>query len=147
MKKQPKEIRTEVLIHADPEKVWNMLMDFEGYPDWNPFITLIKGESKKGSKIKVRLEQPDAMGMTINPRVLALKDKKEFRWLGHLLIPGLFDGEHIFELKENNDGTTTFVQREIFRGLLVPFFKKMLDNNTRRGFEMMNQRLKDVSEK
>ena len=147
MKKQPKEIKTEILINAQPEKIWNILMDFEKYPDWNPFIKLIKGIPQIGAKLSVRLEPPDAMGMTLKPKVLAAKDKKEFRWLGHLFIPGLFDGEHIFELTDNNDGTTTFVQREIFRGILVQLFKKMLDDNTLRGFEMMNQQLKVESEK
>lgn len=147
MKKQPKEIRTEILINKDPDKIWNILMDFEKYPDWNPFIKSIKGKPQKGEKLSVRLEQPDAMGMTLKPKVLSAKDKKEFRWLGHLLIPGLFDGEHIFELIDNNNGTTTFVQREIFRGILVQLFKKMLDNNTLRGFDLMNQQLKVESEK
>ena len=147
MKKQPKEIKAEILINTNPEKIWNILMDFEKYSDWNPFIKSIKGTPLEGAKLSVRLEQPDAMGMTISPKVLAAKDKKEFRWLGHLLIPGLFDGEHIFELSDNNDGTTTFVQREIFRGILVQMFQKMLDNNTLRGFELMNQQLKVESEK
>ena len=147
MKKHPKEIKTEILINAQPEKIWNILMDFEKYPDWNPFIKSIKGKPLEGAKLSVRLEPPDAMGMTLKPKVLAAKDKKEFRWLGHLFIPGLFDGEHIFELNDNSDGTTTFVQREIFRGILVQLFKKMLDDNTLRGFEMMNQQLKVESEK
>ena len=147
MKKQPKEIKAEILINNVPDKIWNVLMDFEKYPDWNPFIKSIKGIPQEGAKLSVRLEQPDAMGMTISPKILTVRDNKEFRWLGHLLIPGLFDGEHIFELTDNNDGTTTFVQREIFRGILVQLFKKMLDDNTLRGFELMNQQLKVESEK
>jgi hypothetical protein len=39
-----------------------------------------------------------------------------------------------------------FIQREIFSGLLVPLLKKMLDDNTKRGFEMMNSKLKDKCE-
>ena len=147
MKKPPKEIKTEILINNVPDKIWNVLMEFEKYPDWNPFIRSIKGKPQEGAKLSVRLEQPDAMGMTISPKVLSVKNYKEFRWLGHLFIPGLFDGEHIFELTDNNDGTTTFVQREIFRGILVQLFKKMLDDNTLRGFDLMNQQLKVESEK
>lgn len=67
--------------------------------------------------------------------------------MGHLIIPGLFDGEHIFELIDNGDGTTTFVQRELFGGILIPFFKKMLDVNTKQGFELMNKALKEQVEK
>ena len=82
----------------------------------------------------------------MTPTVLALETEKEFRWIGHLLFPGLFDGEHKFELIDNNNGTTTFVQSEKFTGILVPLFRKMLDVNTRNGFSLMNEKLKELAE-
>jgi hypothetical protein len=147
MTKQPKEIKTEILINSDPEIVWNILMDFDRYPEWNPFIKFISGQPIKGSKIEAKLEPPDSKGMKINPVILEVDNKKKFRWLGHLFVPGLFDGEHIFELIDNKNGSTTFIQREIFKGILIPLLKKLLDDNTRRGFELMNRQLKIESEK
>ena len=84
--------------------------------------------------------------MIFKPKVLVYEENKKLSWIGRLLIPGLFDGEHTFELIDNGDGTTTFVQSEIFKGLLVPLFQKTLDNNTRRGFEQMNLKLKEMCE-
>jgi hypothetical protein len=81
--------------------------------------------------------------MTFKPTVLKFDINKEFRWLGHLIMPGLFDGEHIFELIDNEDGTTTFIQREQFRGVLITLFKNMLDVNTKQGYELMNKALKE----
>ena len=101
------------------------------------------GDVRVNKKIEVRIEPPDASGMTFKPNVLSFDKNIGFRWLGHLFFPGLFDGEHIFELRDNGNGTTTFIQREQFKGILVPLLKKMLDNNTRRGFEAMNNALKD----
>ena len=43
-----KEIKTEILINATPEKVWTILTNFDNYPNWNPFIKSIKGEVKVG---------------------------------------------------------------------------------------------------
>ena len=40
-----KEIKTEI-IDTKPEKVWEVLTDFENYPTWNPFIQNIL-ENKK----------------------------------------------------------------------------------------------------
>jgi hypothetical protein len=77
---------------------------------------------------------------------LPLKTNKEFRWIGHLLFSGLFDGEHKFELIDNRNGTTTFRQSEKFGGILVPLFKKMLDENTLNGFNLMNKKLKELAE-
>ena len=141
-----KEIKTQIVIMASPKKVWTALTNFEKYPEWNPFIKSIKGSVKVGSKIIARLEPPEAKGMTFKPKVLAFDSQKEFRWMDHLLFPGLFDGEHKFELIDNHDGTTTFIQSEKFKGILVPLFEKMLDTNTVNGFNLMNQKLKELSE-
>ncbi len=97
----------------------------------------LEGEVKPGAQIKVKLP-----GMNFKPKVMAFEKNKEFRWLGHLLFPGLFDGEHRFQLKDNGDGTTTFIHSETFKGILVPLFSRMLDNETKTGFQLMNEKLK-----
>ena len=141
-----KEINTEIVIKAKTEEVWAVLTDFDNYQKWNPFIKLIKGQMVVGNRITVRLEPPGASGMNIRPKVLAFVANKEFRWIGHLLLPGLFDGDHRFELVDNKNGTTTFKQSEKFKGLLIPLFKKMLDINTTNGFRQMNEKLKNIVE-
>lgn len=142
-----KEIKTEILIHATPEKVWSILTNFENYPNWNPFIKFIKGEVKVGNKITARIEPPEANGMTFKPKILTYEVNKELSWIGHFLFTGIFDGEHKFELIDNGNGTTTFKQSEKFKGILVPLLKKQLDYNTRKGFEQMNNKLKELAEK
>lgn len=136
------EIKTQIKINATPDKVWSILTDFENYSSWNPFIKSITGEAKVGSRITVSITPPDGKVMTFKPEVLAFEKNKEFRWMGTLFFKGLFDGEHKFELIDNANGTTTFNHCESFRGILVNFFKKQLENNTRRGFELMNENLK-----
>ena len=141
-----KEINTETVIKAKTEEVWAVLTDFDNYQKWNPFIKLIKGQMVVGNRITVRLEPPGSSGMNIRPKVLAFVVNKEFRWIGHLLLPGLFDGDHRFELVDNKNGTTTFRQSEKFKGILIPLFKKMLDINTTNGFRQMNEKLKNIVE-
>lgn len=141
-----KELKTDIQINAPVETVWNILIDFEKYPDWNPFVKSVTGDVKAGQSFKVVLQPEDSRPMTFKPVCLELTENRSFRWLGHFFIPGLFDGEHIFELTEQDDDTTHFIQREKFNGLLVPFLWKMLDTNTRTGFEKMNQKLKELAE-
>lgn len=141
-----KQIETSIVIKAPAGTVWEILTDFEKYPQWNPFIKSVKGEVKEGSNIKVRIEPPGAKGMTFKPKVLAFKPQKEFKWLGNLLVKGLFDGEHAFLLTAHKDGTTTLVQSEKFKGILVPLFSKMLDTNTLQGFKLMNEKLRELAE-
>ena len=142
-----KEIKTEIKINATPEKVWEILTNFESYPNWNPFIKSIIGQVKVDNTITVRIEPPKAKGMTFKPKVLAFETNKEFSWLGKLLFTGLFHGEHKFELIDNGNGSTTFKQSELFKGLLAPLFAKQLDTNTKNGFELMNKKLKELTER
>jgi hypothetical protein len=142
-----KEIKSEIQIHATPERIWKILTTFEKYPTWNPFIKSIQGDVKVGSRIIARLEPPEGKGMTFKPTVLVFEQNKEFKWIGRLLFPGIFDGEHRFELIDNGDGTTTFIQAERFKGILVRMLSKMLDGSTLNGFRAMNQKLKEEAEK
>lgn len=80
--------------------------------------------------------------MTFRPKVLKVEPNREFRWLGHLLIPGVFDGEHFFIIETLDLNRVRFIHGEIFRGILVPLFGKMLDGSTRQGFEAFNQALR-----
>jgi len=137
-----KQLRTEISINAPPEHVWHLLTDFASFPEWNPFIRRASGEVREGSQLEVYLQPSGAKGMTFRPKVLKAEPNRELRWLGHFLIPGLFDGEHIFTIEPLEAGRVRFVQREIFTGLLVPLFARSLEKDTRRGFEEMNQALK-----
>ena len=138
-----KELRTICAIQASAAEVWRVLMDFESYPDWNPFVRSIEGERSPGSKLKVLLQQPGRKAMHFRPRVIAFEPEGEFRWLGHLLIPGLFDGEHYFRIEKGPGDAGRLVQGERFQGLLVPLFTKMIDEQTSAGFEAANLALKE----
>ena len=141
------EIKTEVLISAAPEKIWAILTDFKSYPAWNPFIKSVEGKAEVGSKLTVTIMQSGEKGTTFKPKVLTVEPAKELSWLGRLLLPNIFDGEHKFELINNRNGTTTFRQSEKFNGILVPLFRKQLENNTAPGFQGMNKKLKELAEK
>ena len=79
--------------------------------------------------------------MSFRPRVTAVSRAAHFEWLGHLVVPGLFDGRHRFELVASDSGTR-FVQSESFSGLLVRPLMRSLDGRTRAGFEAMNDALR-----
>lgn len=132
-----KKIVTSIRINTGRETVWQVLTDFEKYPQWNSFITSLTGEVTEGKQITVKLP-----GMTFNPIVRKYKKNTELRWLGHLWVKGLFDGEHRFFLTDNGDGTTTFEQSENFSGILVKLLAKRLDQQTKPGFEQMNREIK-----
>lgn len=137
-----KRLYTEIEINAPISIVWKILSDFQSYPKWNPFILSFDGVPEAGRQFKVTIQPSGKKPMTFKPVCLALIPEKEFRWLGHLGIKGIFDGEHIFELKKLDQNRTLLIQRENFSGLLVPLLWRQLNTSTRSGFEQMNQELK-----
>lgn len=139
-------LETKIIIQASAESIWNILTDFESYPQWNPFITSLTGEVQVGNKIRVRLEPPNASAMTFTPKILTKIANREFSWQGHLFIKGLFDGRHKFEIIDNGNQTCTFIHSEQFNGLLIPLLSSMLDKNTKDGFIAMNIKLKERAE-
>ncbi len=145
--KEGKSIYTEIVIDANPEKVWKVFDDFGSYGEWNPFLKSITGEVRTGSRIKALLSPPDGMAMTMSPKVLRFERNKSLVWMGSLGLPWIFDGEHHFEFRDMGNGKTLLAHYEIFRGILVPLLQKMLDVNTKNGFEMMNRALKERVEK
>lgn len=130
-------IKTQIHIEASPEQVWQVLTDFDTYAAWNPFIVSIAGDVALGNMIDVKVQ-----GMRFKPKVLQFETNKAFVWKGKLFIKGLFDGTHSFKLQDNGDGSTTFLHGENFSGILVPLFKKMLNEKTEPGFVAMNEALK-----
>ena len=141
------EIRTEIEINAPVVTVWSILTDFSRHAEWNPFIREISGELRRGAQLQVNLGPPGKRAMKFKPIVQSVEPEKAFRWLGRLFIPGLFDGEHIFELETAGKNTTRFIQREKFNGILVGIFRKSLDTDIKSGFITMNEALKREAEK
>jgi len=140
-------LRTETDIAGSLERVWDVLTDFDGYPQWNPFIRRIDGVLAPRARLSVRIHPPAGRAITFRPVVLRVEPDRHLSWRGRTLIPGLFDGEHVFEIAPAAAGHVRFVHRETFRGLLVPLLKRMLETTTRRGFELMNAALKERVER
>lgn len=141
-----KEIKTIIHIHAPVQIVWDTLMNFQDYSQWNPFIRGIEGHAETGKQISVTMLPPDFdKPMTFSPSVLKNESQKEFRWKGKLFIKGLFDGEHYFLLEKLPNGSTALEHGESFSGLMVPFLKNTL-KKTELGFQQMNMALKEICE-
>ena len=135
------QLRTEIEIEAPPARVWEILMDFARYHEWNPFITSIGGELSVGKKLEVTISPPESSEMSFTPDLLVHEPNRELRWRGKVMFKGVFDGEHFFQLSEPSPGRTRFVHGEDFSGFMVKFMLGKL-KHVARGFVYMNEALK-----
>jgi hypothetical protein len=134
-------ITTRVEIAAPPEMVWGHLTDLDSFEQWNPFMIDASGRVEEGAKLHIRMQQPGGSAMTFKPTVTRSEGPYRFEWLGSLVVRGLFDGRHQFELEPTDSGTLLRHSEE-FTGVLVPVLKKSLDTKTLAGFEAMNRALR-----
>lgn len=80
--------------------------------------------------------------MTFHPVVLVATPRRELRWRGHLLMPGLFDGDHAFQLELLSTAGCRLHHSEGFSGLLTRLMGGSFLDAVREGIEAMNRALK-----
>jgi hypothetical protein len=134
-------ITTSVEIDAPPARVWSVLTDLSAYPQWNPFIVAASGTVAAGERLSLSMALPGREPMSIKPRLLVVEPDRELRWKGRLVIPGLFDGEHVFVLEPLEGGRTRLDHWERFGGLLLPLAKRMIYDDTVASFHALNAAL------
>jgi hypothetical protein len=122
------------------------LLNFPEYSQWKPFIRSIRGYAEKGERLTISVQPKSGRTITFGPTVLTVTPNQELRWIGHFLLPGIFDGEHYFQILPVSPEHVKFVHGEKYSGVLVPFAKSMLDRDIRAGFMGMNQALKVLAE-
>jgi hypothetical protein len=140
-------LHTEIEIQASPERVWQVLTDFAAYPYWNPFIIQAVGRPVPGTRLELQMRLPGRRPTTFRPKVLEAAPAHRLRWLGNLLVPGLFDGEHTFTIEPGGPGRVRLTQQEEFRGLLARLMLAFIARPTQEGFHQMNQALKARAER
>lgn len=128
-------------IDAPPERVWAVLADTARYGEWNPFVRRFDGTIAVGERIAVDLQLPGRKVTSMRPTVVVAQDGRTFEWLGHVGVPGVFDGRHRFLVEAAGAGRTRFVQSERLSGALVPAFRGMLVKATPAAFVAMNDAL------
>lgn len=141
-----KELTTEIIINTSAEQVWQVLTDFSSYQEWNPFIVGSSGEAVEGTQLTNQMKQGDKT-MTFKPKLVKVEENRRLEWLGHLWVPGLFDGHHIFVIEEIAPQQVKLIQKEKFSGLLRGVVMKQIAESTQAGFIVMNRALKERVER
>jgi len=136
------QVRTEETIFAPRAQVWDVLVDFKKYPDWNPYHVMVRGLPELGADLIVNVQRPDGKSVEVPPHIVRLQQGRELTWGGG--IKGLFYGEHVF-LLEDVLGGTRLVHNEDFTGLFVGFADLPPDVLTQ-GYKEMNKALKEYVE-
>lgn len=138
-------LKTEIILNASKEKIWNTLTTFKDYETWNPFIISSEGEAVVGKKLTNKMLNNGKVNV-FKPVVTKVDPNREFEWLGSALL-GMFKGRHYFILEDLGNGQTKLIHGEKFSGLLSGMIMKMIGDETLRNFQKMNKALKEIVER
>lgn len=135
-------IHTQIDVAATTAQVWDVLIAFPAYGDWNPFIPRIEGTPRVGEVLEVDLQPAGRQVATLRPVVTEAQPGACLGWTGTVGVRGIFDGDHRFELTPTANGTR-LVHRETFTGLLARPLLWLVGEQTTAGFAAMNRALRD----
>lgn len=134
-------LTTTTLVNAPREEVWRLLLDFDGYAEWNPYMR-IDGSPTLGGRIDVRVgAQGDAN--ELDATIYVLKPPRKLRWQSRLLLPGLMDVEYEIIVAPVSPRLTQVIQHVRDEGVLVPLTAQV---PTRHGLEIMGAALARTAE-
>ncbi len=140
-------VHTETEIDAPAQRIWEILADFDAYPEWNPLIPRVDGRAVVGTQARIRL----AIGrlrVPITVEILCADPERELCWVGPAKdwLRRAGNGTHYFRIHPLGEGRVRFEHGEEFAGLAVPNRFARGERVLTRGYEALNRALKRRAE-
>jgi hypothetical protein len=107
-------------INAPLEKVWQVLTDFGSYHTWHPILTLESGAGPVavGTQLQGQSSGGRAGEQPVAFTIVLVQEPNRLAWTGG--DPEVVAGRHSFQLEQLADGTTEFIESEVFTGPAAP---------------------------
>lgn len=141
-----REIRSEIEINAPMSEVWDILMAFDKWSDWNPTVNHANGTATLGSKVNLTMTGPGGNdGQKYSADITTFEAPRSFRWRAVMMAGFLMANDRTFELEPSGEGTK-LVNTEHFSGLMVSLFWGKLKGFVPDSLKSMNEALKANAE-
>jgi len=132
----PRTYRVEAAIDAPPQTIWDVLVDFDRYGEWNPFTPQVLATLEPGAAIEITVNlgakqvvQMEEMVEVTPPKRLVWKTT----WGGPLLLRA----RRTQWLEPRDDGGTLYISEDVMHGPLVPLVHWIHGRNLMAGFQAM----------
>ncbi len=126
MAEEPKEptassmvYETAAVIDADVSVVWNLLVDLDGYADWNPWVVWAEGDVVPGGWAQVDVVMAHSFTMRAEHVVLAVDPESRFCWRDAGWNAWFVYGQRCRWLTPQPDGSVLLEQQVLLDGPLA----------------------------
>ena len=133
-------VRVELIIPAPRQAVWNVLVDFARYPEWNPFTVGVGTTGRIGDPVLLDVVL-GGRRMKMHERMRVYEPLRRVGWGLRILGGVVLDCTRVQQLEDAGEGSTRYECHESFRGWSVPLFFRRYKAPMQEGFEAAAQAL------
>ena len=137
-------IDTSIDIDCHAEAIWDTLVDFDRFHEWNPMLRNVHTDLNPGAMVTFDVLQDEAKPLKLKAKIVNLARPTSLAWRGG--VSGIITGEHYFRLEPLPEGRCRFHHGETFKGLLLPLLRGRLKQAPRL-YRAMNAALKSRLER
>ena len=110
-----REFTLATTVVAHPEDVWDVLADFDRYPDWHPLVERMTVKTEWSTQLKVVARI--ARRITLRGSLLEFDPPRRMQWDGRHVVWGLLQPKYTVEIA-SDPGVTVVRQNLKVGGLL-----------------------------
>jgi uncharacterized protein YndB with AHSA1/START domain len=138
-------LATEVEIAASSGEVWDLLVDFEGYSQWNAWLPELHGEAVEGGRAKGKVRLDDDL-RPARHRVLQVDAPRTLCWRDAGATTWFVWARRCRFVSERADGTTVLRQELTLNGSFVDAAMRRYGGALQRGLERESESLRRRAE-
>jgi uncharacterized protein YndB with AHSA1/START domain len=138
-------LTTEVEIAASTEAVWALLVDFEGYSEWNTWLPELHGEAVEGGHANGKVWL-DGKLRRARHRVLQVEAPRTLCWRDAGATTWFVWARRCRFLSEREDGTTVLREDLMLNGSFVDAAMRKYGDDMQRGIESEAESLRRRAE-
>ncbi len=137
------EINSKIIINAPKKVVWDILLDFEKYEEWNPFTRKVACDLVLGNEVALQVDMNgNGKTMLSKQKLLWIKENESIAWGTGFPIRN----ERAQILTAINENKTEYLTYDKFYGVLVPLVILFFGKKIQKGFDEIALALKERAE-
>ncbi|MCB9683138.1 MAG: cytochrome P450 [Alphaproteobacteria bacterium] len=134
-------------IAAPAPLVWDLLADFDRYPDWNPYLPEAVGRFAAGEVVQMRVRLGDAV-WHVKQRIVDLQPGRSWAWSSHSWYTVFATGgTRRFTLEPRGPEACTLVDEEVVEGPLTDWVQRWFGPAMSSGMEASGLALQRYAER
>jgi hypothetical protein len=136
-------ITCDIALETTPEAIWAILSDVAAYSEWNPMIKAIVGSPAPLGTVQVTIFYPGEGTTQSMAEVTGWMPPKYFSFSFRKGPAWWYQEEHVFRIRQREDGKVVFHNETYATGLSLRFGRKDAAHRMRHAMDRMNEELKE----